>query len=291
MNYLLILIGYKPEYIKYTINAILSTDMDAEIYLCSDINVNYKNTTYINLQDVHSEYIETINDLSIYENTIFKKNPLWSTSLKRVFYIYELKKLLGLNKVVHFDNDVIIYKSYSEIENCFVKNTLNITQSNSKKIIFGYSYIENNNLLKQVCDLVLETCLSGNKSNWEENNFKPFNEMQILGSVNSNNPLLFNLLPTIPYEAQKKSNNIIFDPAGYGQFLDGTHNEPKKNLRKGFYDINDFIGTELIAKRIKVSFKQFPKVEWEKQIFELANLHVHSKRLSKFLPSNYKNFI
>ena len=57
------------------------------------------------------------------------------------------------------------------------------------------------------------------------------------------------------------------------------------------YDINDFIGTELIAKRIKVSFKQFPKVEWEKQIVELANLHVHSKRLSKFLPSNYKNFI
>ena len=208
MNYLLILIGYKPEYIKYTINAILSTDMDAEIYLCSDLNVNYKNTTYINLQDVHSEYIGTINNLSIYENTIFKKNPLWSTSLRRVFYIYELKKLLGLNKVVHFDNDVIIYKSYSEIENCFVKNTLNITQSNSKKLIFGYSCIENHNVLKQVCDLGLETCLSGNKSNWEENNFKPVNEMQILGSVNSNNPLLFNLLPKISYEAQKNSNNI-----------------------------------------------------------------------------------
>ena len=48
--------------------------------------------------------------------------------------------------------------------------------------------------------------------------------MEILGEVRNNNPNLFNILPDLPNSV----NDIIFDPASYGQYLGGTHHKPKK---------------------------------------------------------------
>ena len=64
--------------------------------------------------------------------------------------------------------------------------------------------------------------------------------MQILGYINSKNPELFNTLPTLPSQSMKLKSNTIFDPAGFGQYLDGTHVSPKKWGRKGYSSQNDF---------------------------------------------------
>ena len=42
MNYVLVLINYKPDYLIHTINTILSVDKDAKIYLFSDKKIEYK---------------------------------------------------------------------------------------------------------------------------------------------------------------------------------------------------------------------------------------------------------
>ena len=42
MNYVLVLINYKPDYLIHTINTILSVDKDAKIYLFSDNQVFQK---------------------------------------------------------------------------------------------------------------------------------------------------------------------------------------------------------------------------------------------------------
>ncbi len=290
MRYVLIVLGYLPEYIRYTINTIISVDKDAEILICSDKKVEFKNTTFINLLDIPSKHIQELNELSIYKDTIFENNPLWKTSLERIFYLNEVQKNLKLINFVHFDNDVLIYKPFTELIKYFDKKKLNITQSNFKKIIFGYSYVENSQVLNDISNLVIETCKFGDKYNWEFNGGKPFNEMQILGYINSENSELFNMLPTLPSQSMKLKSNTIFDPAGYGQYLDGTHNSPRKWGRKGYSSQNDFIGTEFISKRIKLNFKNVPTVEWEKEKYYLANLHVHSKRMENFLPVNYREY-
>lgn len=290
MNYLLILIGYEPSYINYTINSILSVDKNANIYICSNQNINFKNTTFVNLNEVNSSYINKLQNLSIYKNTIFENNPLWITSLVRIFYLYELKKLLNLKQVVHFDNDVLIYKPFDEIENYFSTTKLNITQANDKKLIFGYSYFENDEVLKNICDLIIEKYKYGIDNNWRFNSKKPFNEMQMLGYIENNHKFLFHILPSLPYQAYNNSHKMIFDPAGYGQFLDGTDNNKKKFFQKGYFSLNDFIGAEIIAKRISIYFNKSPVVGWEGKKFKLVNLHVHSKRLHKFLPQNFKNY-
>lgn len=288
MNYVLTLIGYFPEYVKYVINSILSVDKDANIYLCHDRTnkVNFKNISEVNLNEITSDYLNQFNEINVFKNTIFENNPLWVTSVQRIFYLDQIIKELNLSDVVHFDNDVLIYKSFSEIEKTVNEEKINITSYNNKKLIFGYSYIKNSKLSDLLSKKVLEEYQNENLSNWKSNNGKPLNEMEIMKKVNLKNNDLFNLLPSLPYQ-----NKIIFDPAGYGQYIGGTHSNPKKPFRRGYTSIYDPIGVEITAKRINVNFKYKPIVTWNNEKFELTNLHVHSKKFKKLLPQNYKSYI
>ena len=101
-----------PEYINYLVNSILSVDKDAEIFICYQKNykLSFKNVKHVFLEDIESMNLDRFNDLKVYENTIFESNPLWNTSAQRIFYLQQIIKELDLKNVIHFDNDVVIYK-------------------------------------------------------------------------------------------------------------------------------------------------------------------------------------
>ena len=141
MNYVLISIGNVPEYIKYTINTIFSVDRDAFVYLGTDQNIDYKNVKTINLNNIESEQTKYLKELNIYKKTIFENNPLWLSSLLRIFYLRDFQKELGLRNLVHFDNDVLIYKPFTEIENYFNSTKLNITQASDKNLHCRYRHL------------------------------------------------------------------------------------------------------------------------------------------------------
>ena len=64
----------------------------------------------------------------------------------KIFYLDQIIKDLNLSNTVHFDNDILIYKPFAEIESTINKDSINITSYNSKKLIFGYSYFQNGKL-------------------------------------------------------------------------------------------------------------------------------------------------
>lgn len=289
MNYVLISMGNLPDHIKYTVNTILSIEEEPKIFLCTDrkINFKHKNIININLKDTNSTKLEYIKNLKIFDNSIFESNPLWQSSLLRLFYLEPLKKYLGIDSFIHFDNDVLIYKNFDHVKNYLDSSKFNITPASEKLCIFGYSYIHNVKPLNIIYQKIIETAEFGVKHNWKFNYGKPFNEMRFLGTIQKDNSELFNLLPIFPYDAE-----YPFDPAGYGQFLDGTFVKPKKFYSSKYTNINEFIGREIISKRIKVIFKENkPQVIWNNRVYDLVNLHIHSKRMSKFLPTNYKKFV
>ena len=195
-----------------------------------------------------------------------------------------IKKYLGINSFIHFDNDVLIYKNFNQVKNSFDNSKFNITPASEKLCIFGYSYIHDLRPINLINQKIIETAEFGIKHNWQFNYGKPLNEMSFIGTIQKDYPELFNLLPIFPYDTK-----YPFDPAGYGQFLDGTFCSPKKFYSGVYANINEYIGREIISKRIKVRFKNNkPQVIWKNQSFELVNLHIHSKRMNKFLPTNYK---
>lgn len=287
MNYVLVSIGTIPDYIKKTINSILTVDKDAKIFFCSDQKIQLKGIEIVHLNDIVSDLTNKIKKNDIFKDTIYESNPLWSTSLLRIFYLRDIQKELNLEKFIHFDNDILIYKSYEEIKEYFDLSKFNITPASENRLIFGYSFIPNYEIFNTLCHSLDKKIDEGIKKDWEFNNFSPPNEMDLLGMVYRQETTLFNLLPILPY-----NSSIIFDPLSYGMYIDGTYTEPRKFYSKRKIDFNDLIGVELYSKRIKTKFiDNSPLVYWDNKTFKMSNLHIHSKRFEKFLPKGYKDYV
>ena len=92
MNYVLVSIGTIPDYIKKTINSILTVDKDAKIFFCSDQKIQLKDIEIVDLNDIVSDLTNKIKKNDIFKDTIYESNHLWSTSLLRIFMnmIYEV---------------------------------------------------------------------------------------------------------------------------------------------------------------------------------------------------------
>lgn len=277
MNYLFYSEKTVPDYMKYSINTVLSVDKDASIYFCTDEKVNFKNVKTLKLSEIASDITKNIRD----------SNLDHKSSIARIFYLNDVMRELNLKYFVHFDNDVLIYKPFSSLKNVFMENKLSITKPSNSKIIFGYSYINSSEVLSKLTKKIIETIEFGVSNKWSFNYDVPFKEEDFLGSIYPKNEELFNLLPILPHE-----NKFVFDPSSYGHYLDGTLSYPRKILRKGYISPDHYIGREIIANRINVSFLDHkPVVIWQKKEFDIVNLHLYSQRFEKFLPVSYKEYI
>tara|TARA_A100001011_G_scaffold305060_1_gene319525 strand:- start:1539 stop:2381 length:843 start_codon:yes stop_codon:yes gene_type:complete len=279
MNYIIIHTGEIPEYISQTFNSILTIDKNAKIFFCSDGIKKYKNIENVNISDIKSNQTKEIESLNFYKETPWHTNPLWITSLMRVFYLNDAIDNLNLKQGVHFDSDVIIYKPYEKIEQSFDQNKFNITPLNNEELIFGYAYFGNKNILNEIVNKF---------TNVVKNEFGSMvNEMKLLKSLQSKSKEIFNLLNILP----DVSEEYVFDPASYGQYLGGTHANPYRFYKRRWAGDHHYIGKEIIENQLTVKFKKYPYVLKENKKYEIVNLHIHSKELRKFLPQGYKNYL
>jgi len=291
MNYILFYYGEIPEHIEFALNSILSTDQNAQIYFCTNQKYSKKNINYINFNEFKDLEEKKIEIDSLLKNTPLQNNPLWSTSLIRIFVLKKIVEELNINEFVHFDTDILIYKSFEEIEKNykFNKRKLNITLLDSEHVIFGYSYFPTLQIVRNIHDNFENIFKNYDFYKNKYSNGRVFNEMKMMHITKQENPEIFSLLPTTPY----KNSSLLFDPAGYGQFLDGAHlNRGNFYFKRRYISLNSEVGRELKSKRIKLQFKNnLPSVFFNSKKFELCNLHIHSKRLHKFLPKSYKSII
>ena len=279
MNYIIIHTGEIPEYISQTFNSILTVDKNAKIFFCSDSNKVYKNVENININDIKSPLTEAIRSLNFYKETPWHTNPLWITSLMRVFYLNDVINNLNLKNAVHFDSDVIIYKSYEKIEKLFEQNKFNITPLNNEELVFGYSYIGNRDIFNEIVNkfsTVVRNELGSMVS-----------EMKLLKNLHTKSGEFFNLLNILP----NTSEEYIFDPASYGQYLGGTHTNPYRFYKKRPAFDQHHIGKEINKNEFNIKFKNYPYVLKANIKYEIVNLHIHSKELKRFLPQGYKNYL
>ena len=268
MRYILHYSGKVPKYAHRCIEAIKLVDKNSHIFLCGNKNPNIENVNFININDLSDTFIKEIDKLGYFKN---EENPLWETSLKRIFYLYNAAKDLKVDEFVHFDIDVLIYKPFSEIENLFHKNKLNITPANEHFLIFGYSYINANR--KKINFLILFFFLYNNTK---------LNEMVMLNIAYIENHKMFNILNTIPQD----NSNTIFDGISYGQYLSGV--DGKRFSRKTI-NSSHFAGREMINQGYRPYFKNNkPEIKLKSKKIEIANLHVHKKNLSSFMPREYE---
>jgi hypothetical protein len=269
MNYILFHIGTVPSYLKYSIESIKIVDSDADIFVCTDKKLNEKNINSIPVNSFKQLGEKKAQIENIFKNTNYENNPLWASSILRIYALKHIVFSQGLEKFVHFDNDVLIYKSFKKISNTIdlPNNKISITKSDKDNLVFGYSYIPSYNLIEELCvifDDILENY------NYYSKHFArggKLNEMRILGI------------------AEKKYKS------SYGQYLDGTHlKRGNYYFKRRYVSTEHIVGREISSKRIEVKFEnEKPLVKFRDKSLEVVNLHVHSKRLYKFMPKKTRS--
>ena len=275
MNYLYFYNGKIPKYVNYSLESVKYSDPEAKIFFCSDSKPSFKELTHIDLQDLSSEHIKFIKELNYFNNN---KNPLWETSLLRIYYLLSAAEFLKIKNFVHFDTDVMIYKSFKDIKNSFVDGKLNITPLNELFLIFGYSYISSIETYKLICEnmiKILEKIEIYQKKYYEN---KKINEMLLLNLSYFEQPDNFNLLNITP----NQNSNILFDPISYGQYISGID---KKNISKKTIDEDHYVGREVLRSGMKIFYRNNkPQVKYKNKTYEIANSHVHKKNLKDYVP-------
>lgn len=293
MNYVFAHFGKEPSHLSDFFNTILSVDSKAKIFFINDYGYENKH--------INSYELKKFKDLEKKSNQIKKlvystgvdNNPLWASSLIRIFAIQTIVNFLEIEEFIHFDTDVLIYKSFEQLSNSglFSNHKINITYNDKDNLVFGYSYIPKKELLdiliSELNNILENYKYFQKRFTADGNGF--VSEMKMLSIVSKDNTSLFNYLNSLPYWGDK----FLFDPAGYGQYLDGAHVQRGNYFfKRRWIGLNTQVGKEIKSKRIRVKFtKKKPIIIYNNNITELASLHVHSKRLKKFLPKEYKKLI
>lgn len=277
MNYIFYYSGKIPDYVEYSVNSILNADRESTIFFCSNEEIKYKNVIHVNPDKIESKLTKQVKGLNYYAGG--DQNPLWASSMMRIFYLNDAANFLNLKSFVHFDSDVMLYKPFSELSNLFDKNKFNITPLTDSFLVFGYSYISNIDTFSEITFSISEILKNAKKYEIEFYEGNRLNEMKALYISYLQNPEYFSLLTTLPKE------KVVFDPGSYGQYLGGVH---YKRFSKKYINKDHIVGKQLIKGEIKVKSKnRIPYIVKNEETFNLANLHVHKKILNKFMPKEF----
>ena len=276
-NYILVNYGKFPEYVISSVNSILDCEEAPNIYLCSDKDIKHlqldeDKVTFVDLTKIQSQTIKDVMRLKYYPNG----NPLWRTSLWRVFALKDIAAHLNLSSFIHFDNDVIIYEPFKSYSNILDKKKVYMTKVNSSSFVFGYMYCGDLDKLQVLLDKMY-LFISRKSFLFRVKYDKLFihNEMVIIEKINKKYSLIEEL-PTTP----TNDFNYIFDPADYGFLIDG---HPYETGVSNVYKKNK-VGKYILQNKPKIMFiKNKPVLKTNDQAYKIINLHIHSKNLKRFV--------
>lgn len=288
MNIVLFHKGRLPEYITITLHQIKKYNPYIDIYFISDNNPNLnKICKYINLTELKSDYISFFSESDFYMN---ESNPLWRTSIERFFYIHRLIEKLNLVNIFHFDNDVLIYDNFENVMNKITDEKNLITPSNENNLVCGMFYTKNLNSLTQIINqlylkikkgqLELETMYKNRNVVYDNKVVEKFHltEMSLLKIIQEENECIFNF-PILPHDINYVKFNMCFDPSSWGQYICIYDNHSPH-----YHSIHHYIGRYIHNKMYDLIFEnKKPIIVSNDKKYKLFNLHIHSKKLKKWI--------
>jgi hypothetical protein len=285
-----------PEYIDTFLTQLRKFNTQNEIvFLVNENNVNDSVFTKHNIKTYPIENLNTtlINQFinkfgygdinSSKKHIIYGSPDYWCVTSTRIFYIYEYCKKFNIKEYFHFENDIMVYTDVNDIlsiikENDLYKN-IAITRGTNNKIMTGFMYVGDNDIMEDM----LKSFVSylDNKLDLLKYGIDMINEMGLLHIYQIKNPEKLVNLPTFPNEILSqdfKYFNTIFDPATYGQYLDGIPSNPGISIIPDSY-----IGDEIRKDgSISITFElvdglRIPYLNYGGEKIKINTLHIHSK--------------
>ena len=287
MNFVLVALGKIPEYLNDCIYQIKKTQKKSKIFLLINKDSEYKNK---NCKIIFVEKLKKSKEhnLFIKKSRLAKdsyRNFFWKYSIERLYYIDNFLNKENLNNVFHIENDVLLFQDLRLIFNKIKSYNFASVRDGVNRVIGSVIFIKNKRISKKVVQI--------------SNKYLNQNDMKILSHLDYKIANSIYLPIGEDLNFIKKSKNyktiqkipFIFDAAAIGQYIDGPHRKKLINRIipgvKSLFKTNDgFANAETNLKifdwKIKWKNKK-PYKEENNKLIPIANLHIHSKNLKKFM--------
>lgn len=206
------------------------------------------------------------------------RNGFFRHCFKRFIYLCEYMKEGGETDILHFENDIMVYRNTDDWKQLLFQSNLAIVMDSVNRCIPSVMYFKDH--------VLLEECLSRHIDPHE-------NDMEFWAKCKLFYPEKILTLPII-YEYPEIPNNYyenysskigIFDGAAIGQYFGGVNPENDDNDTRGFINETCMIKYN----KHQFSWRQDPTNGlWKPMILRdsnwipINNLHIHSKRLRNF---------
>tara|TARA_B100000767_G_scaffold210212_1_gene197226 strand:- start:351 stop:1313 length:963 start_codon:yes stop_codon:yes gene_type:complete len=265
----------------------------------------FKDTNKITLKKNHINFIKnTLLDDKWYKG-------FWKFTSERFFYLQNIVESHNLENIIHIENDSLIYFNIKSKMKTFQENyQVGLLLDSNIKAIPSFLYFKDLKGINKLVNLFEKknsfiTKLIGSTIgkiyfSLFKKDFYRNNDMNVLFDFyvqSKKNCILPSSTPNLIKNKQYSKNiNLsinykkfggIFDPASFGLYLDGF--DKSIFFKNTSIDIEKFISKCAIdVKKYKIYFKKYNKkkvpyiFDANKRI-KLLTLHIHSKRLNKFL--------
>ena len=287
MNFVLVALGKIPEYLNDCIYQIKKTQKKSKIFLLINKDSEYKNK---NCKIIFVEKLKKSKEhnLFIKKSRLAKdsyRNFFWKHSIERLYYIDNFLNKENLNNIFHIENDVLLFQDLRLVFNKIKSYNFASVRDGVNRVIGSVIFIKNKRISKKVVQI--------------SNKYLNQNDMKILSHLDYKIANSINLPIGEDLNFIKKSKNyktiqkipFIFDAAAIGQYIDGPHR--KKLISriipgvKSLFNTNDgFVNAETNLKIFNWKIKWKNKKPYKKEnnkLIPIANLHIHSKNLKKFM--------
>lgn len=260
-----------PPYLHDSIETIRRLEPQSSIFLITDQEIKVNGVEILNVDQIISKQTRKVMDMSLFSDD---PNPLWRTSIFRIFLVRDALKHIQLPFCYHFDSDVLLFQSSEEFGDLILDfDGLYITPCNSKTLVFGFSRFGMVDKIDEICFILNDILFDNNKL--REYYVDMPNEMELLYGIFKKRPDLIQPLQVFP-----NNSGFVFDPSSYGQYFAGTH----QGHPPGFAHPTHDIGVEILNKNIEPVFvENKPYVKRQNLLFPIVNLHIHSKNTRQFL--------
>ena len=287
MNFVLVALGKIPEYLNDCIYQIKKTQKKSKIFLLINKDSEYKNK---NCKIIFVEKLKKSKEhnLFIKKSRLAKdsyRNFFWKYSIERLYYIDNFLNKENLNNVFHIENDVLLFQDLRLVFNKIKSYNFASVRDGVNRVIGSVIFIKNKRISKKIVQI--------------SNKYLNQNDMKILSHLDYKIANSINLPLGEDLNFIKNSKNyktiqkipFIFDAAAIGQYIDGPHRKKLINRIipgvKSLFKTNDgFANAETNLKifdwKIKWKNKK-PYKEENNKLIPIANLHIHSKNLKKFM--------
>ena len=211
----------------------------------------------------------------------------WRYACERFFVLEEFMRERGIDRCVHIESDVLLYQAAEQLAavlEAAYGDRIAVCPLTEAEDTAAVMYVGSLVALTRFNAGLLDLVALGAEGLLAQYGGSMANEMRMLHVLRTELDLCAALTTTIE-QATASGGSFLFDPASYGQWVDGIPGQPgipyageHHAIGREFLSGNYELLWDAQVRMPKVRIASEPQAAWP-----LANLHVHSKRLGLFV--------